>query len=143
MSQLERLVFSENFVKEESETDDFKTRRKRLVFAFLFFCTNNYNLLFASVPRLGLADKQQNFARHFGQGNIYDTSDRRGIAVDLLILFRDIHPRVRFLFKKYLLLQRRELKNILKHSRCVSGLILGKNLAFSYRYCAFLCAGPC
>ena len=103
MSQLERLVFSENFVKEESETDDFKTRRKRLVFSFLFFCTNNYNLLFASVPRLGLADKQQNFARHFGQGNIYDTSDRRGIAVDLLILFRDIHPRVRFLFKKYLL----------------------------------------
>ena len=30
---------------------------------------------------------------HFGQENIYDTPDRRGIAVDLLILFRDIHPK--------------------------------------------------
>ena len=29
------------------------------------------------------------------QGNIYDTPDRKGIALDLLILFRDIHPKVR------------------------------------------------
>lgn len=73
VSQLERLVFSENFVKEETETTDSKVTTRS--------------------TRMGLADKQQSFARHFGQGNIYDTSDRRGIAVDLLILFRDIHPR--------------------------------------------------
>ena len=46
------------------------------------------------LPRLDQSDKQQIFARNFGMGNIYDTADRRGIAVDLLILFRDIHPKV-------------------------------------------------
>ena len=45
-------------------------------------------------PCLDQTDKQTLFSRHFGQGNIYDTPDRRGIAVDLLILFRDIHPKV-------------------------------------------------
>ena len=38
-------------------------------------------------PCLDQTDKQTLFSRHFGQGNIYDTPDRRGIAVDLLILF--------------------------------------------------------
>ena len=42
---------------------------------------------------LDQSDKQQLFSRSFGQGNIYDTADRRGIAVDLLILFRDIQPK--------------------------------------------------
>jgi len=74
VSQLERLVFSENFVKEEAENDNAANKRKNL-------------------PRLDQTDKQQAFARNFGIGNIYDTSDRRGIAVDLLILFRDIHPK--------------------------------------------------
>ena len=45
------------------------------------------------IPCLDQSDKQALFSRHFGQGNIYDTPDRRGIAVDLLILFRDIHPK--------------------------------------------------
>ena len=70
---MERLVFSENFVKEESEETD-ATRVK--------------------FPLIDQTDKQAVFSRHFGQGNIYDTPDRRGIAVDLLILFRDIHPKV-------------------------------------------------
>merc|ERR1719158_1285912 len=73
VSQLERLVFSENFVKEESE-DEVVPRRSK-------------------IPCLDQTDKQSLFSRHFGQGNIYDTPDRRGIAVDLLILFRDIHPK--------------------------------------------------
>jgi len=73
MSQLERLVFSENFVKEESETETGVTRRRGLC--------------------LDQTDKQTLFSQHFGQGSIYDTPDRRGIAVDLLILFRDIHPK--------------------------------------------------
>lgn len=72
VSQLERLIFSENFIKEESEYDA-PTRR---------------------VPvAIDQSEKQSRFAKHFGQGNIYDTPDRRGIAVDLLILFRDIHPK--------------------------------------------------
>jgi len=74
VSQLERLVFSENFVKEELDQDSPKTKQKHL-------------------PRLDQSDKQQAFARNFGMGNIYDTADRKGIAVDLLILFRDIHPK--------------------------------------------------
>ena len=40
------------------------------------------------LPLLDQSDKQQLFSRSFVQGNIYDTADRRGIAVDLLILFR-------------------------------------------------------
>ena len=55
-------------------------------------CLFNWFLIFR-LPRLDQSDKQQTFARNFGMGNIYDTSDRRGIAVDLLILFRDIHPK--------------------------------------------------
>jgi len=78
VSQLERLVFSENFVKEETEdganSSSSPTTRSR-------------------IPCLDQSDKQALFSRHFGQGNIYDTPDRRGIAVDLLILFRDIHPK--------------------------------------------------
>jgi len=74
VSQLERLVFSENFVKEEAETDPIDNNKKIL-------------------PRLDQSDKQQIFAKSFGMGNFYDTADRRGIAVDLLILFRDIHPK--------------------------------------------------
>ena len=73
VSQLERLVFSENFVKEE--TEEAGTARVK-------------------IPLIDQTDKQAAFSRHFGQGNIYDTPDRRGIAVDLLILFRDIHPKV-------------------------------------------------
>ena len=76
VSQLERLVFSENFVKEEKEEGG----GGRVKF-----------------PLIDQTDKQAVFSRHFGQGNIYDTPDRRGIAVDLLILFRDIHPKVRLL----------------------------------------------
>ena len=45
---------------------------------------------------LDQTDKQTLFSQHFGQGSIYDTPDRRGIAVDLLILFRDIHPKVQY-----------------------------------------------
>jgi len=71
VSQLERLVFSENFVKEEVEDGVVKSK----------------------LPMIDQSDKQALFSRHFGQGNIYDTPDRRGIAVDLLILFRDIHPK--------------------------------------------------
>jgi len=74
VSQLERLVFSESFVKEELKTDPPKNKKSNL-------------------PCLDQSDKQQVFAKNFGMGNIYDTSDRRGIAVDLLILFRDIHPK--------------------------------------------------
>ena len=47
-----------------------------------------------SLPRLDQTDKQQAFAKNFGMGNIYDTPDRRGIVVDLIVLFRDIHPKV-------------------------------------------------
>ena len=47
----------------------------------------------SKLPMIDQSDKQALFSRHFGQGNIYDTPDRRGIAVDLLILFRDIHPK--------------------------------------------------
>ena len=67
-------MFSENFVKEESETETAVTRSRG--------------------PCLDQSDKQTLFSQHFGQGSIYDTPDRRGIAVDLLILFRDIHPKV-------------------------------------------------
>ena len=76
VSQLERLVFSENFVKEESEEIAPNEQPSR-----------------ARLPMLDQSDKQQLFSRSFGQGNIYDTADRRGIAVDLLILFRDIQPK--------------------------------------------------
>jgi len=71
VSQLERLVFSENFVKEEVEE----------------------GVAASKLPMIDQSDKQAQFSRQFGQGNIYDTPDRRGIAVDLLILFRDIHPK--------------------------------------------------
>jgi len=74
VSQLERLVFSEGFVKEEPENETTKICKKNL-------------------PRLDQTDKQQAFAKNFGMGNIYDTPDRRGIVVDLIVLFRDIHPK--------------------------------------------------
>ena len=51
-----------------------------------------------SLPRLDQTDKQQAFAKNFGMGNIYDTPDRRGIVVDLIVLFRDIHPKVPIIY---------------------------------------------
>merc|ERR1719309_1835915 len=76
VSQLERLIFSENFVNEEAEEGSGEGSANR-----------------SKLPMIDQSDKQQLFSRCFGQGNIYDTADRRGIAVDLLILFRDIQPK--------------------------------------------------
>eukprot|EP00088_Acartia_fossae_P045155 TRINITY_DN4838_c0_g2_i2.p1 TRINITY_DN4838_c0_g2~~TRINITY_DN4838_c0_g2_i2.p1 ORF type:complete len:1164 (-),score=256.22 TRINITY_DN4838_c0_g2_i2:454-3480(-) len=75
VSQLERLVFSDSIVKEESENENPPKPSKK------------------NLPRLDQTDKQQAFAKNFGMGNIYDTPDRRGIVVDLIVLFRDIHPK--------------------------------------------------
>ena len=89
VSQLERLVFSENFVKEV------------FIEVHEFIVDSEYDteqevedgVVKSKLPMIDQSDKQALFSRHFGQGNIYDTPDRRGIAVDLLILFRDIHPK--------------------------------------------------
>ena len=68
VSQLERIVFSENFVKQETNAG-LNDRRVR--------------------SPIDQTDKQRLFCRSFG--NIYDTAaDRHGIANNLLTLFRDI-----------------------------------------------------
>ena len=67
VSQLERIIFSENFVKQEVGHNN--ERRVRLP--------------------IDQSEKQRLFCRSFG--NIYDTAaDRHGIANNLLTLFRDI-----------------------------------------------------
>ena len=66
VSQLERIIFSENFVKQEVGHNN--ERRARLP--------------------IDQSEKQRLFCRSFG--NIYDTAaDRHGIANNLLTLFRD------------------------------------------------------
>lgn len=81
-SQLERIIFSESFVKEGEETNnkpDIPT------------CTHNKSNREILYQRL--QEKQSDFTKKFGQGEICDTSDRKGVALNMFILFKDVLPR--------------------------------------------------
>ena len=87
VAQLERLVFLENCVKEVFiEVDE-------LTVDIEYEQEVEDGVVKSKLPMIDQSDKQALLSRYSDQGNIYDTPDRRGIAVDLLILFRDIHPK--------------------------------------------------
>ena len=95
-SQLERLIFSENFVKEDSSISSLTEEE----------ASNRLRLLQHQDPVAVLEHqyrKQDRFARHFAavttqtasgnHNNVYCSADRKGLALGLLVMFRDVAPR--------------------------------------------------
>ena len=73
-SQLERIVFSESFVKEEEDAT-----------------ASNSNASTDAMLKM-LQKRQSEFTKSFAEGGICETSDRKGIALNMLVMFRDVKP---------------------------------------------------
>ena len=95
-SQLERLIFSENFVKEDSSISSLTEEE----------ASTRLRLLQHQDPIAVLEHqyrKQDRFAKHFAavttqaangsHNSVYCSADRKGLALGLLVMFRDVAPR--------------------------------------------------
>lgn len=95
-SQLERLIFSENFVKEDSSISSLSEEE----------ASSRLRLLQHQDPIAVLEHqyrRQDRFARHFAavttqaangsHNSVYCSADRKGLALGLLVMFRDVAPR--------------------------------------------------
>ncbi|CAB4067446.1 unnamed protein product [Lepeophtheirus salmonis] len=98
-SQLERIVFADNFIRDERSSPFSLIEEDNL---FMDLTTN-----FRSKSRFFAMLNHQNaqtdkFVKHFGTANDHQVvevipdnakSDRKGLVVDLLVLFRDVVPK--------------------------------------------------
>ena len=95
-SQLERLIFSENFVKEDSSISSLTEEE----------ASTRLRLLQHQDPIAVLEHqyrRQDRFAKHFAavttqaangsHNSVYCSADRKGLALGLLVMFRDVAPR--------------------------------------------------
>ena len=95
-SQLERIIFSENFVKDDSD--------EAVANKFRCLVHNHHHGDPMSCPR-GILDnqnrRQERFAKHFAAAPTHDSTildpycspDRLGLAMGLMVMFRDVAPR--------------------------------------------------
>ena len=100
-SQLERLYFSENFVKDDTDVDGMSKRFRCLVHGNP---AGGHHDVLSTCPRGILENqlrRQDKFTRSFSAVPIHEvssymspqSSDRMGLAMGLMVMFRDVAPR--------------------------------------------------
>ena len=90
-SQLEKLVFSEHFVKEEPSTTSGLTPGDEEAMTRLRLLQHQHPARIIESQR----KRQAKFVKKFAEGNnLYASSDRRGLVLNLLVMFRDIAPKL-------------------------------------------------
>ena len=90
-SQLEKLVFSEHFVKEEPNNSNGLTPGDEEAMTRLRLLQHQHPARIIEAQR----KRQARFVKKFAEGNnLYASSDRRGLVLNLLVMFRDIAPKL-------------------------------------------------
>lgn len=98
-SQLEKLVFSEHFVKEEPSATSGLTPGDEEAMTRLRLLQHQHPARILESQRR----RQSRFVRQFASSaggtlnsvnNLYTSSDRRGLVLNLLVMFRDIAPKL-------------------------------------------------
>ena len=90
-SQLEKLVFSEHFVKEEPSSNSGLTPGDEEAMTRLRLLQHQHPARIIEAQR----KRQARFVKKFAEGNnLYASSDRRGLVLNLLVMFRDIAPKL-------------------------------------------------
>ena len=100
-SQLERLYFSENFVKDDTDVEGMSKRFRCLVHGNP---AGGHHDVLSTCPRGILENqlrRQDKFTRSFSAVPIHEvssymspqSSDRMGLAMGLMVMFRDVAPR--------------------------------------------------
>jgi hypothetical protein len=87
-AQIERIVFSENFVRDGDEDEDKDAASAAVLVSSLDLQKRQRSLVQEQIKR-----KQERFCRPFAAPGVpYDGSDRKGLATTMLAMFRDVVP---------------------------------------------------